>query len=73
MTGKLRIDGVTVYVAENPEGEGVFLPFVCAEEARAASLLPLAQEIADTGGLTVRVLRFSGREEIGRLLPRPKP
>lgn len=71
-----KIDQVFVFVSSDPNGEGiigqtiemmgapVFMPFVCADEARMKSLKPLAKKIAKESGKKIKLIRLSVREEI---------
>ena len=42
-----------------------------ADERRLASLLPVAQDMADIRGISIRLVRFSTKEEVARIVPRP--
>lgn len=71
-----RIDEVFVFISSDSTGEGivgqtirvmgqnVFMPFVCADQARVKSLKPLAKKIAEETGKTIKLIRLLVREEI---------
>jgi hypothetical protein len=50
---------------------GYWMPLVGADPARVASLMPLAQEVADRFQKPVRILRFTTRGEFGIIAPAP--
>lgn len=72
----IRIDTIWAFVSVDPEdntegviagpllGPGSVIPFIAADEARLASLRPLAQKFAKQLGRPVRLLKFSIREVI---------
>jgi hypothetical protein len=72
----IRIDTIWAFVSVDPEdntegviagplmGPGSIVPFIAADEARLASLRPLAQKLAKQLGRPVRLLKFSVREVI---------
>jgi hypothetical protein len=70
----LRIDQVWAFVAVDEDGnEGVcaapftgmgVVPLIAADEARLASILPVAQRIATMSGRTVKLIKLSVREEL---------
>ena len=74
-----RISEMFAFIAEDtgPEDEGVaavmvgnvMLPLVGADMARVASLRPVARSIASASGKTVRLVKFSLREELETLAP----
>jgi hypothetical protein len=77
-----RITEMFAFVVEdrgpNDEGlvgmqmpDGSWMPFVGADPKRVASLMPLAQEIADRYQKPVRILRFTTRGEFGIITPAP--
>jgi hypothetical protein len=75
----LRIDQVWVFVSVDDDGnEGVcaapmlgmgVVPLIAADEARLASLLPVAQRIATMSGKTVKLVKLSTREELQVIQP----
>lgn len=46
---------------------GSWLPFVMADNRRLEQLRPMAEDIAEASGKTVRLVRFSVREDIETL------
>ena len=78
-----RIIEMYAWVSDHPDGEGVLaaeldglgtVPLVGADLARADSLRPVAQALADAFGQEARLLRFTVREECEVLLPKdPRP
>ena len=77
MTEKKLIKEMYAYVAEDDQGEGVtgfldgntWLAMVGADLKRAQSLEPVAKQIARQSGQTIRLLRFSVREELKVIEP----
>lgn len=77
---KKRIDEMFAFVAEDTDGEGVcsfhtpegWMPLVGADVGRVDSIRHIAQAIADRSGRTIRVLRFSVREELELIEPRKR-
>ena len=74
-----RIEEMFVYVAEDSEGEGIaafgpvegmMIPLVGADVARSESIRAVAQFVADTSGRTLKILRFTTREQIGVIEPK---
>jgi len=70
---KLKIDTITAFVSVNEEGhEGIMafrgnvgmIPMVCADEERALSLIPIANELSEHAGVKYRVVQFSIRTDI---------
>jgi len=68
-----RIKNIHAYTAigdDNEEGiigeqiDGTFMPFICADEARAKSLRPRAESIGKATGKKVKFVRFSIREDL---------
>jgi hypothetical protein len=71
-----QITEIFAFVSVDKDGEGIigqsmetpgglmFMPFVCADQARVASLTPFAQKIARESKKKVKLIRFSVREEI---------
>ena len=68
----MRIDSLWAFIAADADGEGLtgfmspsgWMPMVAADEARVASLRPIAEDIAKASGKEVRLVRFSVRTEI---------
>lgn len=67
------ISTVTAFVSVDKDGnEGVigmmssmgWVPFVCADEKRIASLYPHAKELSKASGIPFKVLQFSTRTDI---------
>lgn len=44
--------------------DGVFMPFVCADSERVKQLRPFAKNIAKISKKTVKLIRFSVREDL---------
>lgn len=44
--------------------DGVFMPFVCADAERVKQLRPFAKNIARIGKTSVKLIRFSVREDL---------
>jgi predicted pyridoxine 5'-phosphate oxidase superfamily flavin-nucleotide-binding protein len=76
----LRIDALWAFISVDKDGhEGVIaaplgnmgtVPLVAADEARLQSLMPIARQICDALGTTVRLIKLTTREEIAVLNPR---
>jgi len=74
-----RIDEMFAFVAEEsgPDDEGLigfksgdsWIPMVGADMARVNSLKPVAKQISKITGKSVKVLRFTNREEIEEICP----
>lgn len=78
MNGQLRIDQMYAFVATDKDGtEGIvgaatangWMPLVGADMERVDQLRPLVKEIAKATNVTVRLLRFSVREELEVITP----
>ena len=78
MKGQLRIDTVHAFIVLDHDGtegipainvDGTMMPLVAADAARVESLRPIAQLMADAQGVTIRLVRFSVREEVEELRP----
>lgn len=78
MAEKLKIEKLYAFVADDAEGEGVcgfvgpdgrWMAMVAADKARVESLKPIAQDIARQTGRPIKLLCFSVREQIERILP----
>lgn len=70
---KLVISTVTAFVSVDKDGnEGIigqltnagWMPFVCADEERIKSLLPLAVDLEKATGIPFRILQFSTKEDV---------
>lgn len=57
-------EGIVGMTMELEEGRKTFMPFVCADEARVASLRPHAIGISKATGKKIKLVKFSQREEI---------
>ena len=78
--GQIRIEEMYAYIQLDPKDntEGViafmtregWMPMVGADMSRVSYLRERAQEVADTTGQPVRLLRFSVREELEEIRPR---
>lgn len=70
----LMIETMYAFVATEADGseglcafkapDGSWMPMVGADEARLDSLRPIAKDIAARAGRSVRLVRFSHREEL---------
>lgn len=73
----LRIDEMYAFVAQDADGEGLtgfqmgdtFMPMVAADKTRVDQLRSIAQQIARDTGQTVKLVRFSVREELETFKP----
>lgn len=48
-------------------GRETFMPFVCADKARMEQLKPIAKNIAQESGKTIKLLKFKQRKELETL------
>lgn len=48
------------------------IPLIAGDERRLSEITTMAQHIADTTGNTLKIVRFSVREDIGEVKPRGK-
>ncbi len=75
----LRIDHMFAFVQTDPtddtEGitgflapDGTWMPMVGADLERVEQLMPIAQGIASATGREIKVLKFSVREEIQKII-----
>lgn len=74
-----RIDAIYAVLSVDEGGEGVVgaplqegtmsVPLICADEARLASILPLARMIATLSGKKMRLVKFTTREVIEEIDP----
>lgn len=74
----LKIEEIWAYVAIDPyakpgdegiigakaPGSNVMLPFVCADKARIESLRPIAEDMAKSHNVDLKLIRFSKREVV---------
>lgn len=67
------ISTVVVFVSIDEDGnegvigqkmDGVWMPFVCADEARIKQFFPSAEAIAKEFNIKYRILKFSVREDV---------
>lgn len=68
-----RIRAVWLFVAIDTDGDeglpafeskGVIIPMVCTDEARVASLRPMAARAARERGVRIELVRFGGEREV---------
>lgn len=69
-----KITKVTAFVGIDPvdgdegvlgfKGPNGWMPLICADEARIASMFPIAEEIAAEKGIEYRILQYSVREDV---------
>ncbi len=59
-------EGVIAFYASN----GMMMPMCGADLDRIESLIPIAQRWADESGKPMRIYKFTGKEQIGEILPR---
>ena len=74
-----RIDEMFVFVAEDDDSEGITafvhpqtgmaFPLVAADAERVDSMRPIAQNIASMSGKSIKLIKFSVREELETLEP----
>lgn len=73
-----RIETIHAFVAvddDDEEGltgfmsESGWMPMVAADPTRLESLRPIAQQIAAASGATIKLVRFSQREELEVIAP----
>lgn len=70
----LRIDAIYAFVSVDDDGtEGVcamttpglgLTPLIAADETRLKQLIPLAESLARTSGMKIRLIKLTTREEI---------
>jgi hypothetical protein len=70
------IHDIYAFIAVHADGdEGIvgigdpMLPMIAADLARLQALRPYAQQVADTSGLTVRLVRFTTRTDLDVITP----
>lgn len=67
-----KIEKLTAFIAVEDQEEGVmaalvgdvYIPLVCADEARVASLYELAQHISERKGIPFKVIQFDNRQDV---------
>ncbi len=71
-----KINQLYAFVSVDEFGEGIvgmtmdiggrdtFMPFVCADKKRVESIRPHAIQIAKESGKTIKLIRFTTREEL---------
>lgn len=73
-----KIDEIFAFVSLDDEGEGIigflsssgqWMPLVGADMKRVEALRPIAKDIAQQSGKTVRLLHFSTRHELEVIEP----
>ena len=78
MAVPLRIDEMFAFIASDetgegicafPRGDGMMMPMVGADMDRVSDLRTIAQAVATHTGKTIKICRFSTREQIGEILP----
>jgi hypothetical protein len=57
-------EGVPGYLSK-----GTWMPMVGTDLARVESLMPVAQEIANVARKPIRVVKFTGMQQIGEISP----
>jgi hypothetical protein len=62
-------EGVPAMSVNVPGAGPHFMPLFGADMARAESMRPLAQHVADTTGKKLTLMRFTGREIIDEIIP----
>lgn len=73
----LNIENVWLFISSDETGEGIigmtmgntFMPLIAADAARLESLRPHARGIAQHTGKTVKLIKFTTREEIETITP----
>lgn len=74
----LQIKEIKAFVSIGEDGDegiiahlhdGVWHPLVCADDMRVEQFRPLAIDIANKAGVTVKLVRFSARTEIETIEP----
>lgn len=68
----LVIEHIWAFIAEDEQGEGVcgflgpdgWMPLIAADQARVESLRRVAKDIKATSGKTIKLVKFSLREEV---------
>ena len=73
------IDTVWLFIASDHTGEGLpafqmrtgeWMPMVACDAARVASLRRMAQMMADEGGIDIKLIRLTQREDLETFKPR---
>lgn len=60
-------EGVPAFAAPN----GLMMPLMGADLERIDDLTPVAQGIANATGRPMKILKFTGMEQIGHVTPKP--
>lgn len=78
-----RIDEIWAFVSVDPNdgNEGIiaqtmgdtWMPFVAADKARLDALRPIVEHLVHKRGITVKLVKFTQREEIETLESNEKP
>lgn len=71
------INEVFAFLAQDPEGEAIvgintpggFLPFVGGNMNQIEILKPFAEQIAQKTGRSIKILKFTNREELQEINP----
>lgn len=76
---KQKIEHVWMVISSDDEGEGIcgaslfgtssLVPLMAADEARLESILPFAKILARETGMTIKLIKFSVREEVMEITP----
>jgi len=70
-----RIDSIWAYVSVDADGNegvcaapighgGMCMPLIAVDEARLSSITPIAEALARITGMTIKLVRFTAREEL---------
>lgn len=71
-TNKMVINQITAFISVDDKGDegvigqklgGTWMPFVCADEERVKSLLPIAKQLKKSG-VNFRIVKFTSREDV---------
>jgi hypothetical protein len=75
----LRIDEIWAFVSCDETGEGIcaapllgpgsVVPLIAADKARLKSIMSVAQQLATASGKTVKLVKFTVREEVEEIAP----
>lgn len=57
-------DDVEGIIGANIGPDGMFMPFVCADQARVDSLRPMAKAIGEVSGQPVTLAHFQVRDDV---------
>jgi hypothetical protein len=74
-----KIEHVWMVISSDEEGEGVcaaplfgsgsLVPLIAADEERLESILPIAKILARESGKTIKLIKFSVREDVMEITP----